>query len=103
MAEARAVAQRLAAGEISAEQLEAARAPMLAEDHRQMQTNEHWAEALSGSAENDQNLMDELDFAPIVGAITLDEIRKTAADWLAQPPVEVLVRPAKPQVARAGR
>jgi zinc protease len=104
MTEARAVARRLASGAISAEQLEAARAPMLAEDHRQMQTNAHWAEALSGSAEDDQNLKDELDFADMVGSLSLDEVRKVAADWLSQAPVEVLVQPAsaQPKLAQAG-
>jgi zinc protease len=92
----RAVAARLRNGDISPEQLEAARAPMLAENRQRLATNQWWADALSDSSNSDQALLDITTYADIVGSIRLEEVKKAAADWLTQEPVMVVVEPAKP-------
>ncbi|MGI9168991.1 MAG: M16 family metallopeptidase, partial [Caulobacteraceae bacterium] len=92
--EIRAIARRLREGEITAAQLEAARAPLLAEDRQRMVDNRRWAFGLSGSADNDQPLRDLLTHADILASIRLDEIKKAAADWLAREPWTVVSVPA---------
>lgn len=89
MAAARAVARRLAAGEISENQLAAARAPMLVAHRQALTTNARWALAISRSAVSDQDLLDVLGYEALITSIRLDEVRKAAADWLARDPIVV--------------
>lgn len=99
--EARALAGRMAAGEITAEQLDAARGPMLVSARQSEQSNLHWASALAGSSRDDQNLTDELGKIGDLNAVTLADVKKAAADWLSAAPLEVRVAPAA--VARSAQ
>ncbi len=92
--ESRALAGRLAAGEITAEQLDAARIPMLVSVRQSTQNNLHWASALSGSSRDPQNLVDQLGMVDDLNAVTLADVKKAAADWLSVQPLEVRVLPA---------
>ena len=95
-AEVRAIAARLQHGEITQEQLDAARAPLLAEDRQRSATNRPWALALSGSGTKDDDLRDFLSYADALASLQLDEIKKAAVVWLSNEPWTVLVEPATP-------
>lgn len=86
---ARAVARRMAEGEITEEQLTTARAALLATDRQAMETNDRWALTLTRSSVDDQALRDSLDYQDLVGAIRLDEVRAVAGTWLAREPIVV--------------
>ncbi len=94
VAAARATARTLAAGAITPEELDAARAPLLAEGRRALEYNSLWADALARSDTSDQELHDVLDYSDLIGDVRLDEVKKAAADWLSQEPVVVLATPA---------
>lgn len=94
LGEIRAIAGRLRDGAVTQDELDAARAPMLADDRRAMASNEHWALALSGSAASDQNLRDALGFSDSLASIRLDEVTAVAARWLAAEPWTVVAMPA---------
>ncbi|HEY2048843.1 MAG TPA: insulinase family protein [Caulobacteraceae bacterium] len=91
--EIRRVAQRLAHGEITSADLEAVRGPKLAELARQAQTTDYWLGAISTSSRAPTSLNDALDAREIYAAITLDEVRKAAADWLSRAPWVVIATP----------
>ena len=91
--EARVVARRLEAGEITEEMLEAERRPLLAAARSQRDTNGWWASALNGSA-HDKAILDELMlFEPLMTAVTLDDV-KAAAAWLKREPIIAVAQPS---------
>lgn len=92
--EALKVAARLARGDISAAQLEAARKPAVASRTADLQTNAVWADQLAGSSRLKIRLRDlQLGQQPVT-AIGLDEVRAAAVRWLAPTPIQVVVTPA---------
>ncbi len=97
LTEIRAVARRLKDGGVTAEQLEAARAPILALDRQRLATNDWWARALSQVSRRESALRDMLDYNAVVSSLTLDEVRKAAADWLTSEPVMAVSMPATPR------
>ncbi len=103
MAAARDLAKRLAAGDINADQLESARAPILSQDRQAMQSNARWAAALSDSARDPVNLRDILNYSSDIAAVTLDDVRKAAADWLSREPIAVVAVPAMAAPAPGGQ
>ncbi len=100
LSEIRATADRLRGGGITQEQVDAARAPLLAENRAAMNTNARWAMGLSGSALDDQNLRDVLNFGDLFTSVRLDDVKKAAADWLTAPPWTVVVEPSDAAAAR---
>jgi zinc protease len=91
--EIRQTAQRLAHGEISSADLEAVREPKLAELARQAQTSAYWLSAIATSSRAPTSLNDALDARELYSAITLEEVRKAAADWLSRSPYVVIAAP----------
>jgi zinc protease len=100
VAEVRAVADRLARGEITPEALEAVRRPLLARADGRASTNEWWVQALSGSARDPQILTDAVEYRSLIASLTLDEVKKAAAQWLSRPPLVVTAAPAPKGAAR---
>jgi zinc protease len=94
VAEVRAVAARLAAGEITPEALEAVRRPLLSRADARQSSNDWWASAMSGSARDPQILADAMEYRPILTSLTVDDLKKAAATWLSRPPVVVTAAPA---------
>jgi zinc protease len=95
--EIQAVARRLALGQFSDADVEAARKPLVAAMNQQMGTNLYWAGELSG-AETLQDDIDEIRQTPILlAAVTPDEVRKVAMTWLVRKPLVVVVAPAPSQ------
>lgn len=99
-AEMRAVARRLAAGHITPDMLEAARAPMLSGARADTATNDWWADALAGSAHHDEWLQDALHEEDRIRGVTLAQVKAAAATWLAHDPIVAVIRPAKRGDAR---
>lgn len=97
--EARAVAARLAAGEISAQALEDARQPILAAARARRESNGWWAGAMGGSAHNAAILEEAVKFEPLMSALTVDDVKTAAARWLARDPV---IGAAYPRTIKTG-
>ena len=95
IAETSDIARRLGRGDITDEQLVAARAPMLAAHQRELVTNAAWAAALSGSAHDDEALKAMLGYVDMMGGIGLTDVRKAAADWLLAEPIVAIARAAE--------
>lgn len=91
--EMRKAAAQLASGDISAEDLEAARRPLLSAVAVSRESANWWADALDGSARNGEHLKFSLHSPEMLSSLTLDEVRKAAIDWLARPPIVVIARP----------
>lgn len=96
-AEMRAVAARLAAGEITPQMLEAARKPLQALVVADLAGNDWWASQLQSSS-RDPNAPQALVEAPaILAALDLDEVKRAAATWLGPSPLVVI---ATPEIAK---
>ncbi len=94
VAEIRKSAERMARGEITAEALETVRKPRLAALAQWSRTNGWWLAALDGSARNSDPLDETRDTERLTAAVTLDDVRKAAADWLSKPPIVVVALPS---------
>jgi zinc protease len=99
VAAARVIARTLASGAITQAEFEAARAPLLEQGRRDLETNTSWALSLAISDVDPEGLHELLDYIGLLSDLRLDDITKAAARWLAQEPVVVLAAPAK---AKAG-
>jgi len=100
--EAQAVARKIAAGDITAEELEAARRPMLTQITALRGRNIWWAAAMDGSARNPGIIEEAVGMVPLLSSITLDQVKAAAAKWLAQPPIVTIVTPAAGSSADGG-
>jgi zinc protease len=93
VAEAQAVARKIAAGGITAEELEAARRPILSEIAALRGRNIWWAAAMDGSARNPAITEEAIGMVPLMSSITLDQVKAAAAKWLTRPPIVTIVTP----------
>lgn len=93
VAEARAIAARLAAGEVTPVMLEAARRPLLANVDAVRETNDWWAGAMGGSANTPAVLREALDYEPLMSALTVEDLKAAAAKWLSRPPIVSMAYP----------
>ncbi|MEP7006951.1 MAG: insulinase family protein [Sphingomonas bacterium] len=93
VAEAQAVARKIASGGITAEELEAARRPILAAVAALRGRNIWWAAAMDGSARNPGITEEAIGMVPLMSSITLDQVKAAAAKWLARPPIVTIVTP----------
>ncbi|MEA3010392.1 MAG: zinc protease [Sphingomonadales bacterium] len=90
----RKVAADLARGAISQEEVDAARTPMLASADQALRDNAAWA-SLIALAGPDRTVLRELTgFRPDIEALTLDDVRRAAATWLAPAPMLSRALPA---------
>jgi zinc protease len=101
--EIRKAADQMAGGDITAEDLEQARKPLLSSVAAAREAADWWADALDGSARDGDHLAFQLHSPELLASITLDEVRKAAADWLVKPPIVVIARPAGARQTRASR
>lgn len=91
---ARAVAAGLARGEISQAELDAARTPMLATADQALNENAAWATMIAHAGADRAALRELTGFRPDLEALTLDDIRRAAATWLAPEPMLARAVPA---------
>ncbi len=102
-AEIRKSADRLARGEITAEELEIARKPLLGGLEQDLKSNEWWAVVIDGSARGDRSATEPLGYEAIYASISLDEVRRTAATWLKARPIVIIAMPAAaPPAGKSG-
>jgi zinc protease len=93
VAEAQIVARKIASGGITAEALEAARRPTLAQMASLRGRNVWWAGALDGSAANPALIEEAMGFEPLMSSITVDQVNAAAAKWLAPAPIVAIAAP----------
>jgi len=92
-AEIQAVANALAAGQVSDAEVETARRPLAALQDKAMRGNAYWAAALV-AAPNLKDRTDEIVQVPaLLASVTPTDVRKAAADWLKRKPLVILVDP----------
>lgn len=98
------VVARLAAGDIDAVAVEAARRPALDAALTERETNTWWLQALDGSSRNPRPLQDAMEWRDEYRSLTVDEVRAAASRWMSTPPVVVEVRPKTvPVITRTAR
>lgn len=93
--EMRAVAARLAQGEISPQMLEAARKPLLAIARADLADNSLWAAHLQSSARDPESSRGLVETPRILGELDLDEVKRAAATWLSPSPLVVIATPER--------
>jgi zinc protease len=92
-AEMRAVAGRLARGEITPEMLEAARKPLLALALADLSDNGMWAAHLQGSTRDPDAPRSLVEAPRVFGELDLAEVKQAAATWLTPSPLVVIATP----------
>ena len=98
-AEARKIASRLAAGDVTDADLDRVRRPVLDSGATREMTNEWWVQMLDGSQAHPDQIASARSWPTDFGGITLDEVKAEAARWLAKAPLVVVASPkvaAKP-------
>lgn len=92
-AEMRAVAARLAAGEITTQMLDAARKPLLALVAAELSDNAWWASQLQSSSRDPAAPRTLVEAPAMLAALDLDEVKRAAAVWLGPSPLVVIATP----------
>ena len=106
IAEARKLGARLAAGGITADELEAVRKPKLSAFAARRDKNSWWAAIMSGSARDPEQIDELVEYEGLMSSVTLDEVKAAAAKWLASDPIVGIALPkaSPPSLAiRRGR
>lgn len=99
--EIRETGDDLARGGITQAMLDAARTPFLEQRRQFRQSNDWWLGAMDGSASDGTNLNDFLTYEGIFASLSLDEVKRAAADWLTRPPLVAISTPAPASVRAA--
>ncbi len=92
-AEMRAVAARLAAGQITPQMLEAARKPLLAGVVAELAGNAGWASQLQSSSRDPSALQVLVEAPALLATLDLGEVKRAAAAWLGPSPLVVVATP----------
>ena len=98
--EVAAMAQRLAHGEVTQAELDAARTPILSRIAATEPTNDWLSLVLTLSADGGQGMRDLLERRARIGAVTLDDLKQAAAAWLSRAPVMILALPAAKRASK---
>jgi zinc protease len=98
------IAGELAQGNISADELERARGPMVAARQQILKRNAPWAATLAASTRDPQAVSELTGLPAALSAVTLDEVKAAAATWLVRDPMiaRALPRPAAASTAASG-
>lgn len=94
----REIAARFAAGDFDQAALERSRAPTLSRGGIREATNEWWVQVLDGSWRYPDQLVAAQHWQSDYEGVTLAEVKAAAAQWLARPPLVVVVTPRTPAV-----
>lgn len=89
----RTVAAELATGAITEAMFDEARAPLLASAQADLSDNAWIAWSLSGSSRDPQGLRDLVEAPRVLADLSLDEIKRAAAQWLSHAPLVVVAEP----------
>jgi zinc protease len=99
IAAARGVAAELAAGRISQAELDEARTPLVAARLQAQERNEAWAGILSHSIRHPEAIAELTRFEADMRALSLEDVKRAAATWLARNPMIARAIPAPPRLA----
>lgn len=91
---ARRIARELASGTISQAELDAARDPMIAARLQAQNRNEAWAGILAASLRHPEAMDELLAFERQLRDLSLEDVRKAAAKWIARDPIMSTAYPA---------
>ncbi|HEY5723887.1 MAG TPA: insulinase family protein [Allosphingosinicella sp.] len=91
---ARRIARELAAGTISQAELDAARDPMIAARLQAQNRNEAWAGILAASLRHPEAMDELLAYERQLRELSLEDVRKAAAKWVARDPLVSTAYPA---------
>jgi zinc protease len=91
---ARGVAGELAGGAISQEELDAARTPILASSDQALRDNGAWASIIAFAGADRSALRELTGLRADLEALTIDDVRRAAATWLAPAPMLARALPA---------
>jgi zinc protease len=100
---AREIAADLAAGGISQQELDAARDPLIAARRQAQGRNEAWAGILSAALRHPEAMDELLAYEGQLRALTLEDVRKAARDWLGREPMVSVALPAAAAASDSGR
>ncbi|GAA0615656.1 insulinase family protein [Brevundimonas kwangchunensis] len=89
----RRVVAEVAAGQITQAELDNVRGPILARIPETRATNSWWYGVLNGSVREPQKLRDAVEWESDYRAMTLDELKAAAAQWLSGEPIEGVALP----------
>jgi len=95
IAATRRIAADLVAGHVTAEELERARQPILANMRQVRGRNSGWASMLSAGTREPAAIHDLTAFDSVMGSVTLDEVKAAASTWLARAPMTARALPAR--------
>lgn len=96
-AELRTVATRLAIGDITPQMLEAARAPLLASAQANQSDISWMAIYLRYSSREPDRPARLIEAPQTMASLSLEEVKRAAAVWLAAPPIIVTAVPETPK------
>jgi zinc protease len=99
VAAARAIAAELVAGRITQEEIDRAREPLIAERRQLQAENSAWAGTISAAARHPEAMRELTGYEADMRALTLADVKKAAATWLAREPI---VAKALPESLRPG-
>ena len=88
------VADELARGRISQEEVDAARTPLLASADQAQRENGPWASAIAYAASDPPALRELIGLRSDLEALTLEDVRRAAATWLTPTPMRARALPA---------
>jgi zinc protease len=87
IAAAREIAREMAAGRMTQQELDAARIPLIADRNQALTRNEPWAGLLSLSHRHPEAIDELIRYREQVSALTLADVQRAAATWLARDPM----------------
>ncbi|MDB5453642.1 MAG: peptidase family [Caulobacteraceae bacterium] len=93
VSETRKLAAAMVAGDITQAELDEVMRPMVSSMSGEKRTNAFWIDVMSGSAVDPARAPDIIGLADLIASITLPEVKKAAATWLAREPIVVLATP----------
>lgn len=91
--ETKKLAQSMVAGDITQAELDEVMRPMVSSMQSDARTNAFWIDVMSGSAVDPARAPDIIGQAALISSLTLPEVKKAAAVWLAREPIVVLATP----------
>jgi zinc protease len=102
VAAARAIARELVAGRITQEEVDRAREPLIAERRQLQAENAAWAGTISAAARHPEAMRELTGYEADMRALTLADVKKAAATWLAREPVLSKALPESLRTAGGG-
>jgi zinc protease len=99
VATARQIARELASGQFTQRELDEAREPLVAERLQSQESNAAWAGLIAHSVRHPDALDELIRYKEMMAALTLADVKRAAATWLAKAPAVSIAVPGPPASA----